>query len=113
MMATRWLARTAAAACLFGCAVATAAPKIEPGRGELLYSNHCIACHNERVHWRDQRLAKDWQSLLHQVRRWQANTGLTWEDEDIRAVARYLNVRYYQFPATAVGQTVSSGNRSK
>jgi mono/diheme cytochrome c family protein len=70
----------------------------EPSRGAMLYDTHCIACHTEQVHWRDARLAHDWKSLVGQVDRWQRNTGLQWSEEDIVAVARYLNARYYRFP---------------
>jgi len=71
---------------------------IEPTRGELLYTTHCIACHTARVHWRDQRLGKDWGSLRAQVRRWQGIQKLRWTEEDIAEVARYLNTFYYNFP---------------
>lgn len=73
------------------------AASLNEGRGEMLYQNHCIACHTTQVHWRDQRLAKDWPSLRAQVRRWERNTGLTWNDEDIESVSQYLNQRYYRF----------------
>lgn len=76
---------------------AGAQAKIEPARGELLYTTHCIACHNARVHWRDQRLARDWKSLRAQVRRWQGVQELGWSDADIAEVARYLNTFYYDF----------------
>lgn len=94
-------------------AVLGAAPAKTPARGELLYANHCIACHTAQVHWRDQRLAKNWQGLVHQVRRWQSNTGLRWEEEDIEAVAQYLNARYYRFPLAGDQRTVSRGSPSK
>ena len=49
---------------LFGSlADADTQPMRDPARGELLYSTHCIACHNEQVHWRDKKLVKDWISL--------------------------------------------------
>lgn len=66
-------------------------------RGELLYSTHCVACHTTEVHWRDRRLATDWPSLQAQVRRWQAVAALDWNEDDIEAVARHLNERYYGF----------------
>lgn len=76
-------------------------------RGEMLYKNHCIACHTTQVHWREQRLAKDWASLRVQVRRWERNTGLSWSDEDVEAVSRYLNQLYYEFPDTPRDKTIS------
>lgn len=69
-----------------------------PGRGELLYGNHCVECHGVQMHWRDQRLARDWTSLKYQVRRWQGEARLQWSEADIDAVARHLNDTIYRFP---------------
>lgn len=66
-------------------------------RGEMLYSTHCSACHSEQVHWREKKLATDWNSLIVQVRRWQANIGLIWSEAEIEDTARYLNGAYYRF----------------
>ncbi len=67
-------------------------------RGELLYSTHCLACHTTQMHWRNERQAFDWESLKFQVRRWQGNAGLAWNDADIAEVSRYLNETIYHFP---------------
>ena len=74
------------------------APKPEASLGEQLYSTQCDSCHTTQVHWREKRIAKDWPSLVVQVRRWQSNAGLGWTDEEVSEVARYLNARYYHFP---------------
>ncbi len=70
-------------------------------RGQLLYSTHCIGCHTTQMHWREGRLASDWDSLKVQVRRWQGNAGLQWGDADIAEVSRHLNDTIYKFPQTA------------
>lgn len=67
----------------------------EAGRGELLYSTYCIACHDAQVHWRDKKLATDWSSLMSQVRHWEGFARLGLSDDDVHFVARYLNARYY------------------
>lgn len=69
-----------------------------PSRGELLYTTHCISCHTSQIHWRDGRLAKDWNSLVVNVRRWQGNTGLGWSEADIAEVARHLDETIYHYP---------------
>ena len=69
-----------------------------PTRGQLLYANHCVECHNTQMHWRAQRLARDWSSLKGQVRRFQDLARLDWNDDDIEAVARHLNDTIYRFP---------------
>ncbi|MEK7738201.1 MAG: cytochrome c, partial [Pseudomonadota bacterium] len=56
---------------MFGnLADADAQPVRDATRGELLYSTHCIACHDAQVHWRDKKLARNWISLLAEVRHW-------------------------------------------
>jgi len=70
----------------------------QSGRGELLYSTYCGACHTEQVHWRQKKLATNWTSLLAEVRRWQSNAKLEWSRDDVEAVARYLNARHYHYP---------------
>ncbi|WP_411883320.1 cytochrome C [Polaromonas sp. YR568] len=72
-----------------------------PSRGELLYTTHCIACHTSQMHWRSNRRAHDWESLTLQVRLWQGNTGLRWDEADIAEVAGYLNDTIYRYPRTA------------
>jgi mono/diheme cytochrome c family protein len=85
---------------LFGnLAAADAQPLRDASRGELLYSTHCITCHNTQVHWRDKKLATDLPSLQAQVRRWQGVSALDWNNEDIAEVARYLNAAHYHYPA--------------
>ncbi len=67
-------------------------------RGELLYSTHCVTCHTTQMHWRNERQAFDWDSLKFQVRRWQGNAGLAWNESDIAEVSRYLNETIYHYP---------------
>ena len=70
----------------------------QSGRGELLYSTYCDACHTEQVHWREKKVATNWASLVAEVRRWQANAKLECSRDDIEAVARYLNALHYHYP---------------
>lgn len=72
-------------------------PSREPSRGELLYSTHCIACHTTQMHWRQNKTATDWNTLRSEVRRWQANNALGWNDDDITEVVRYLNDLIYRY----------------
>ena len=84
------------AALLAGAATTTGV-----SRGELLYTTYCIGCHTAQVHWRDQKKATSWPELKVEVRRWQKTAGLSLEDDDIDAVASYLNGLYYHFPEGA------------
>ena len=78
--------------------LASAQPVPAATRGELLYNTHCVTCHTTQMHWRNDRQAFDWDSLKFQVRRWQGNAGLVWNDADIAEVSRYLNETIYHYP---------------
>jgi len=79
-------------------APAAAQAQAGPSRGQLLYETHCIGCHGTQLHWRDQRLATDWASLLAQVQLWQARARLGWSAADVEAVAGHLNDTIYRLP---------------
>lgn len=93
------------AALLAGAAASQAQTVSPPTRGQLLYENHCSACHDQQVHWRQNRLARDWSSLREQVRRWQATAKLGWSKEEIEQVARHLNDTIYRFPNTGLARS--------
>jgi mono/diheme cytochrome c family protein len=107
----RWMSCGAVIAALVVSAAAqaqTATPPAQPAppavtsRGQMLYANHCIACHTTQMHWRDKKLVTDWVGLKGQVRRWQGTAQLNWSEEDIDDVARFLNDTYYRLPAGKV-----------
>lgn len=73
-------------------------PQTDTTRGKLLYGLHCVACHNEQVHWLANKKATDWPSLIAQVKLWQSISNLKWSEKDVDNVARYLNSLYYHYP---------------
>ncbi len=73
-------------------------PAPDADRGEVLYAAQCGDCHTTHVHWRDQRLAKNWELVRAWVRHWDRFNELKWSEDDITAVARYLNRLYYHYP---------------
>lgn len=79
-------------------------------RGEQLYSVYCNGCHTTEVHWRAKKLAFDMPSLKSQVRRWQDNIALGWSEDEVAAVALYLNDRYYRFPSALTKRTESANH---
>ena len=99
-MATHRKASLTALGLLFSAALNSPGAQAQ-SRGELLYSTHCISCHTTEMHWRDKKQATDLASLRVQVRRWQNNAGLTWNDADIREVALYLNESIYHYTPTS------------
>lgn len=80
-------------------AAGTEQPIKDVPRGQLLYSLHCISCHNEQVHWLAHKKVYDWPSLITQVKLWQDIANVKWNDSDIESVARHLNTLYYHYPA--------------
>jgi len=100
-MINRFTSAMLSATAVLVSALAVAPTAQAQSRGELLYSTHCIACHSSQMHWRDKKLATDWNSLKAQVRRWQAAAMLGWREDDIVDVARYLNSSFYHFEQTS------------
>jgi mono/diheme cytochrome c family protein len=99
------LALTGTPLMLVAALAAGQGPQTGEPSGELLYSTYCVACHTTQIHWREKKLATDWASLKFQVRRWQENLGLSLGEDDVAAVATYLNGLYYHFPATDTKQS--------
>lgn len=97
---------------VFAFSVMAAPSALAQSRGELLYTTHCIACHATKMHWRDNRSARNWAGLTVQVRRWQDAASLAWSDADILEVSRYLNDSIYHFeqPAGPVSSLSLGGN---
>lgn len=98
-----------AAATLFAVALSgsMSAAAVDADRGRVLYESRCEGCHAASVHGREKRVATDFESARAWVRRWSANLGLGWTDDDVIDVTVYLNDRYYRFrcPATVCKAT--------
>lgn len=103
-MIPRALSALLFAALLAATAVSQAQAPTSPTRGQLLYDTHCVACHTQQVHWRSNKLARDWSSLVAQVARWQATAGLRWSKDEINQVAHHLNNTIYRFPQTGMAR---------
>lgn len=102
---TTWTTRIASTvAFVAACTTVHAQTAAPASRGQLLYDTHCLACHDTQVHWRDGKRVRNWDTLVAQVRRWQAVADLRWSDDDILQVARHLNARIYRYPAGALAQ---------
>jgi len=64
---------------------------------EALHEEHCVSCHGSEVYTREDRRVQSREALASQVRMCEQNLGLTWFDDDVDAVTRLLNQKYYQF----------------
>ena len=76
-------------------------PKM-PGssRGQLLYENHCIVCHDSRANIREKRKSRSVADIEKWVFRWAQHLKLEWSRAEINDVIKYLNQHFYQFPST-------------
>lgn len=84
--------------------MAYADAKHNEARGQLLYATHCNSCHTSQIHWREQKLVTDWDSLVAQVRRWQYIGGLSWSEDEIIDVSHHLDKLYYGYKNTLQGR---------
>jgi mono/diheme cytochrome c family protein len=69
----------------------------KPSRGQQLYENHCIGCHESVAYIRARRHIKSLPQLREEVGRWASYTNLPWGREEIDDVVEYLNSRHYRF----------------
>lgn len=68
-----------------------------PSRGQLLYENHCMGCHESVAQIRTRQQVKSHAALREAVARWATNINLPWGKEEIEEVTRYLGTQYYKF----------------
>ncbi|AGA32506.1 hypothetical protein TVNIR_0816 [Thioalkalivibrio nitratireducens DSM 14787] len=74
------------------------------GLGEKLHQENCVSCHvsmvggdGSELYTRHTRGVESFDSLVTQVNRCNVNLGTGWFDDEVEAVAHYLNENYYQF----------------
>jgi len=64
-------------------------------RGRLLYENHCLSCHESRIHIRNNRSAHSIQGVYRQVVRWSRELELSWRNSEVVDVSQYLYRTFY------------------
>lgn len=70
-----------------------------PTRGQMLYENHCMSCHQSAVFIRDKRHIQSLKALRGKVSHWANYLHLRWGKEEVEEVVSHLNSRYYRFEA--------------
>lgn len=70
-------------------------------RGRALYEARCNDCHDRSVHRRAPRAARTFAEVRSFVARWDRELGALWRSDEIDAVTRYLNERFYGYPCPA------------
>lgn len=69
----------------------------QPSRGQLLYENQCIACHDSQVHIRNHSKAGNIEAVRSWVEHWSQQLQLNWTRGEIEDVVFYLNQKYYLY----------------
>lgn len=83
--------------------VAAQAQDPDAARGQALYEARCGGCHDRSVHERASRTARSYAGIRAQVERWDRNLGALWRADEIDAVTRHLNARFYRLPCDGPG----------
>jgi len=84
---------------LFFALAASPAHAQDVQRGKLLYETHCLVCHYERIHDREQSksLIRTQAQLRVEVANRAALTKQRFTIEDLDDIAEYLNRTHYKF----------------
>ena len=101
-MRNRVLAAVILQVALWLAAPGAIAQSQEIARGRALYETRCGLCHDRSVHQRNPRAAQSFAEIRSFVVRWDRELGAVWRAEEIDAVSRYLNDRYYHYPCPQV-----------
>ena len=68
-----------------------------PLRGQMLYENHCMSCHESVVHIRGNQRTQSLTELRGRVSHWANYLHLRWSREEVDEVVIHLNNHYYKF----------------
>jgi hypothetical protein len=68
-----------------------------PLRGQMLYENHCMVCHESIVHIRTRQAVQSLPQLRARVQHWTHYLQLQWGQVEIEEVVIHLNTHYYRF----------------
>ena len=67
-----------------------------PARGQLLYENHCVMCHESVAHVRPDRRARSLAEIRAWVMYWSDYLKLRWGKEEVEDVVNELDRRFYK-----------------
>jgi len=68
----------------------------DASRGKLLYETHCIRCHREGLHDRQNSKVASYADLRFQVQRWSRETGASLSRDDQEDLIGFLDASHYR-----------------
>jgi hypothetical protein len=68
----------------------------EPLPRQILHDSNCDGCHDSRVYAGEDRPACNYRGIRAQVRRWEQEIGLNWDDADIERASSCIGSRFYK-----------------
>jgi len=80
---------------ILALAGAAAAVAQTPAPAQTMHDTYCVMCHDSKIYTRENRTARDYESLRAEVNRWQTNVSLNWSETEVDAVTTWLAERYY------------------
>ena len=66
-------------------------------KGEQLYQEHCVSCHDAKVYTNPERIVDNLEELTNHVKSCKIPQQSNWTEEDIFQVVNYLNNNFYHF----------------
>ncbi|MDY6994421.1 MAG: cytochrome c [Pseudomonadota bacterium] len=70
-------------------------------QGKKLHDAQCLSCHDTSMYTRDARKMTRYESLKTHVQRCVTNLDKQWFEDEVQAVAAYLNHEFYKFEEKA------------
>lgn len=82
---------------LAGILIAPAVTASDGSMGQKLHTENCMKCHDTSVYTRENRIVHSYRELKERIRQCELSNDLAWFDEEVEAVANYLNENFYHF----------------
>jgi mono/diheme cytochrome c family protein len=76
--------------------IAPGAAAQDVSRGQLLYETHCIVCHREGLHERQNSKVATYSDLRYQVERWTKETGRRFTPDEREDLIEFLDATHYR-----------------
>ncbi len=66
-------------------------------RGKALHDKSCFGCHNVSMYTRPNSIIHSFPDLANRVKFCETQNGMSWNNDQVKDVAAYLNENFYKF----------------